>query len=63
MPLRLRRLALTVHVEHAMSEVVPERGAEEPQERAAASDPDAMRAELERMRRDSVRTAAEGYGD
>lgn len=54
---------MTVHVEQAVSELVPEQeqggtGAQQPPQRD-----DAVRAELERLRRDALRTASEAYGD
>ena len=64
MRLRLWRCALTVHVEQLTSEVVVEDGTDRP-EAAPRPSPaaEAVRAELERLRRDALRTAAEGYGD
>jgi hypothetical protein len=54
---------LTVHVEQATSEVVPEPEQAQGAAETRTPDPDAMRGELERLRRDAERTAAEGYGD
>jgi hypothetical protein len=62
--LRLRRRrAVTVHVERATSEVVPEPERDEASGEMRQPDPDLIRAELERLRRDALRTRAEGYGD
>jgi hypothetical protein len=61
--MRVRRRALTIHVEQAVSEVVPEPERERPPEQPAPPPPDVLQAELERLRRDAMRTAAEGYGD
>jgi hypothetical protein len=54
---------MTVHVGEIMSEVVPDDARTPASAAAPSEDPERLREWQERMRRDALRTRAEGFDD